>query len=151
MSLPKVVRLPPQALSTHIFEATKSQDCRLANTVVAYGAFVELYNVVGEVSHVEFQHMINQSNGVAQILIGHFLAVHAVLRPIAVHERAARDMSPLYKVLEPWVLRIHSELKPALKPFHAWPVSFIQEYAPMLDPKTEAIMAATRRTTYTEC
>jgi hypothetical protein len=91
--------------------------------------------------------MINQSNGVAQVLIGHFLAVHALLRPIAVHERSARDMTALYKVLEPWALRIHSELDPDLKPLHAWPVAFIQEHCPMVDPKIEAVMMATSETT----
>jgi hypothetical protein len=94
--------------------------------------------------------MIDTSNGIAQILISHFLASHILLRPIAVEERAERDASPLYKVLESWVFRIHAELDPSLQRLHNWPITFVQSNAPWVDPKVEALLDR-RGTRYFDC
>jgi hypothetical protein len=100
---------------------------------VAYTQLTELYNVVGRVSSEEFTRLIDKSNGICQILLAHFLAVHHILRPITVLENPTRDTSPLFDMIQSWCCMIHGNLDQNLRYLNEWPISFTNYSSPWRD------------------
>ncbi|KAF2663409.1 hypothetical protein BT63DRAFT_461137 [Microthyrium microscopicum] len=104
----------------------------------SYYLFTCLYNIFGTQSAEDFQHLIDPSNHISQILVSHFLAVHWIMRPITRLESPLRDASPLYSVMQSWVLTIHANLDKRFRALNAWPLAFIDSASsPFTDIKRQ--------------
>jgi hypothetical protein len=100
----------------------------------AYKSFVLLYNIVGTISHNDFQMLIDTYNPLSQLLLSHFLAAHILLRHISVYEmvdsRTEADQSPLYQIMLGWMHKIDAALPTEYRKYNKWPRSFVLEFGP---------------------
>ncbi|TID17465.1 hypothetical protein E6O75_ATG08211 [Venturia nashicola] len=96
----------------------------------AYKSFVELHNIVGVISHGDFQRMIDRSNGVSQLLLSHFMASHVLIHHLTIYEGLTREHEsvPIYRVFKGWMRGIGEGLKPSLRKYNAWPFSFVVNF-----------------------
>jgi hypothetical protein len=108
----------------------------LLTLFVAYESFVNLYNIVGTMSHEDFQKLVDTSEPVSQLLLSHFLSAHILLRHVSVHEmttfRSFNDPSPMYNVMVSWMHYIDGNLPPAYRRYNDWPRSYVLEWSPVL-------------------
>jgi hypothetical protein len=103
---------------------------------VAYESFVKLYNIVGTISHEDFQDLVDTSKPVSQLLLSHFLAAHILLRHVSVHEmqskRAQSDPNPMYQVMMSWMRNIDSNLPLQYLRYNSWPRAYVCEWSPII-------------------
>ena len=102
----------------------------------AYESFVKLYNIVGTISHDEFQKLVDIGNTVSQLLLSHFLAAHILLRHVSVHEmttfRSLNDPTPMYNVMISWMQNIDNNLPASHLRYNDWPRRYVSEWSPIL-------------------
>ncbi|KAJ4292352.1 hypothetical protein N0V90_009013 [Kalmusia sp. IMI 367209] len=89
--------------------------------IQAYTTFVQLYNVPSRWTHDEFQSFIDTNNSVAQILLGHFIALQAVLTPILILERVGFQGIDAPTSVLGWVDGIYRNVPPELRHYMEWP------------------------------
>jgi hypothetical protein len=74
-------------------------------------------------SHKDFQHFIDPTNEVGQLLQSHFVAVQLLLSPISVHELGDRKPEKPTNESTRWLDAIHQRVTPRMKEFFEWPIS----------------------------
>ena len=103
---------------------------------IAYESFVKLYNIVGSISHEDFQNLIDTSNPASQLLLSHFLAAHILLRHVSFQEmttvRSFNDPFPMYHVMMSWMQHIDSNLPPSYLKYNNWPRTYVCNWTPIL-------------------
>jgi len=90
--------------------------------IEAYTAFVQLYNIPSRWTHDEFQSFIDPNNSVAQILLGHFIAIQAVLTPILILERVGFQGIDAPTSVLGWVDGIYRTVPSELRHHVEWPL-----------------------------
>jgi hypothetical protein len=105
----------------------------LTSHSLAYFHMIRLYQMVGRISAADFHHLMDKSNGICQILLGHFLATHFITRHVAFIESPMRDVTSLYHMMQTWVCVIHASLDPKLRHLHQWPLSYVASSSPLID------------------
>src|ERR1700742_471161 len=100
--------------------------------ISAYKSFVELYNLVGTITHNDFQRILDRTNPISLLLLSHYLAAHVLLRHISIYEvhdsRQRSDFVPLYRILLGWTDKIDTLLPTRYKPYNEWPRSFVDQW-----------------------
>ncbi|KAF2834002.1 hypothetical protein CC86DRAFT_339730 [Ophiobolus disseminans] len=89
--------------------------------VETYMTFVTLYNTPSKWTHDEFQAFIDPNNAVAQILLGHFIAVQAILTPILYLERVGFQGVDAPTCVLSWIEGIYRNVPPHLRHHVEWP------------------------------
>jgi hypothetical protein len=122
MSLQKLTALPmtPQSRTFHTI-LIHTIDAAYERPVQCYTTFVTLYNAPSRWTHAEFQAFIDPHNGVAQILLAHFIAVQAVLTPILVFERVGFRGVDAPTATLGWIEGIWGRVPRALRQYVSWP------------------------------
>ncbi|KAF1955480.1 hypothetical protein CC80DRAFT_492987 [Byssothecium circinans] len=89
--------------------------------VQTYTTFVQLYNLPSRWTHDEFQSFIDPNNSVAQILLGHFIAIQAILTPILILERVGFQGIDAPTAVLGWIEGIYKNVAPGLRQYVEWP------------------------------
>lgn len=91
---------------------------------IAYATFSEFYMWAGTSADKEFHQMIDPTNKIAQLLLGHFLGVQHAIIPILVYERVGIDKPRVYAptTLFTWLQDIHDNMDESMKHMIAWPL-----------------------------
>jgi hypothetical protein len=91
----------------------------------AYWKFLSIYMLVSTTSELEFNRLIDKANPVAQLLLGHFVALQILMAPITVREWTGRIMATPSTGSVGWMEGIHKNLPHFLRPYLNWPLSLI--------------------------
>ncbi|RDI89915.1 hypothetical protein Vi05172_g159 [Venturia inaequalis] len=114
----------------------------------AYRSFVELYGIIGVMSHADFQRLVDQSNGVSQLLLSHFMASHVLLHHLDIFSTQQRENEsvPFYRVFKGWMRGIKESLQHPMRKYNAWPFSFVVNFGRenVGEADAEARMAAVK-------
>ncbi|KAL5412288.1 hypothetical protein PMIN03_004349 [Paraphaeosphaeria minitans] len=89
--------------------------------IQAYTTFVQLYNIPSRWTYDEFQSFIDPNNSIAQILLGHFIALQAVLTPILMLERIGFQGIDAPTSVPGWVDGIYKNVPLELRHYMEWP------------------------------
>src|SRR5271155_852781 len=93
----------------------------------AYLGLMEMYGIFSyTMSHEDFQHFIDPTNEVGQLLQSHFVAVQFLLSPISVHELGERKPETPTGESNRWLGAIHERVTPRMRKYFEWPI-FVSE------------------------
>lgn len=96
-----------------------------ANIFSAYICLREIYVVFSyTMAHEDFQHFINPSNEIGQLLQSHFVAVQLLLSPITVNEMGDKKPTrPPSNESTRWLSAIHQRVTPHMRQYFEWSIS----------------------------
>jgi hypothetical protein len=94
----------------------------------AYIAMTELYRHFGVMPTKDFNHLVDTSNHVGQILLSHYIAFHVITYPVITYQSSHRDLSGLFNNFFTWAKDIHARLPPAFKSLNEWPINCMRAF-----------------------
>jgi hypothetical protein len=83
---------------------------------------MEMYGMFAHImTHDEFQHFINPTNEIGQLLQAHFVAVQILLSPITAREMGDRKPEKPSNESKRWLGAILDRVSPQMQEFFEWP------------------------------
>jgi hypothetical protein len=100
---------------------------------LAYKAWMSTYALLSyDMSHADFQNLVDPSNPVGQLLQSHLIAVQTLLTPIGLDERGSRKAAQLVSGMVRWLGVIHANIEPGMRRYLLWPIERAEEVRQLL-------------------
>jgi hypothetical protein len=80
-----------------------------------------------QMSHADFQTLIDASNPVGQLLQSHLIAVQTLMNPVSLDERSDRKALQLVGGMVRWLGVIHANVEPGMRRYFEWPAKRAEE------------------------
>ena len=97
---------------------------------------MRLYQAIADFTYKDFLYFTNTDNKVMQVLLGHFVALHAIAMPLILKEEAgSKDIVSFQKIFQ-WLNTIATSMDRSFHRFLEWPLTLIETMTVSLATKS---------------